>query len=507
MDSHYWPRPATPTSFVVTSPTGSATALEAVPSSTVHEVADTDGLWSPARRALTGGLVLTITLVAFESLAVATILPDVEDDLGGLGLYGWVFSAFFLGNLVGVVAAGQTTDRRGPATAYLLGLGLFVVGLVAGGLAPSMLVLVLARFVQGFGAGAVPATAYATIGRAYPERLRPRVFAVMSTAWVVPGLLGPGASSAISNAFGWRWVFLGLVPLALVAGAIALRPLRPLDIEPGPEREAVPNRLPAAVRVAGGAGLVLAGLSADTILLAVPLVLAGVALGMRALVVLVPDGTLRARPGLPAAVAVRGVLTFAFFGADAYLPLAITDGRGSTTLVAGLTLTASAITWTAGSWVQERFATRIAPDRLVSGGHLILLAGIAVAALALFTSLPLALFVVAWTVAGFGIGLAYSPISVTVLREAPPGQEGAATSGMQLTDTLGITLGTGFGGAAVGLGDVLGWAPERGIGIAWVMTAAMCVVGVVVGRRLPGLPVQAEERSGVPAEDGGLALG
>ena len=89
----------------------------------MHEEDRTDdGLWSPSRRALTGGLVLTITLVAFESLAVATILPDVEDDLGGLGLYGWVFSAFFLGSLVGVVVAGQTTDRRGPATAYLLGL-------------------------------------------------------------------------------------------------------------------------------------------------------------------------------------------------------------------------------------------------------------------------------------------------------------------------------------------------------------------------------------------------
>jgi len=114
---------------------------------------------------------------------------------------------------------------------------------------------------------------------------------------------------------------------------------------------------------------------------------------------------------------------------------------------------------------------------------------------------------VAWTVAGFGIGLAYSPISVTVLREAPSGQEGAATSGMQLTDTLGITLGTGLGGAAVGLGDAVGWAPESGIGIAWAMTAVMCIVGVVVGRRLPGLPVQPEERRGVPAEDGGLPLG
>src|SRR3954454_19367898 len=162
-------------------------------------------VWSPERRALTTGLVATITLVAVESLAVSTILPDIKDDLGGIGLYGWVFSAFFLGNLVGVVIAGQTTDRRGPGAAYLMGLGLFTVGLLVGGLAPSMLVLVVGRCIQGIGAGAVPATAYASIGRAYPEQLRPRVFAIMSTAWVVPGLVGPGIASTVSNSFGWRW--------------------------------------------------------------------------------------------------------------------------------------------------------------------------------------------------------------------------------------------------------------------------------------------------------------
>ena len=451
------------------------------------DLEEAEGLWSPRHRALTGGLVLTITLVAFESLAVATILPDVEDDLGGLGLYGWVFSAFFLGSLVGVVVAGQTTDRRGPAAAYLLGLGLFVAGLVAGGLAPSMLVLVVARFVQGLGAGAVPATAYASIGRAYPARLRPRVFATMSTAWVVPGLLGPGASSAIAHAVGWRWVFLGLVPIALVAGAIALRPLRPLDVVPDPvgAGEVPPSRLPAAVRVAAGAGVVLAGLSADTVLLAVPLVVAGVVLGTRPLLGLVPAGTMRAAPGLPAAVAVRGILTFAFFGADAYLPLAITDVRGSTTLVAGLTLTASALAWTAGSWAQERFVQRVGADRFVSVGHAVLLVGIALAGLALWDAVPLAVFVGAWTVAGFGIGMAYSPISLVVLSEAPTGQEGAASAAMQLTDLLGVALGTGAGGAAVGLGDVLGWAPEVGIGIAWVVAAAAAVLGIAVGRRLP----------------------
>jgi hypothetical protein len=68
--------------------------------------AQRDGLFAPARRALTIGLVLTVTLVAFEALAVVTILPVIKDDLGGLRLYGWVTSAFFLGTLVGIVVTG-----------------------------------------------------------------------------------------------------------------------------------------------------------------------------------------------------------------------------------------------------------------------------------------------------------------------------------------------------------------------------------------------------------------
>src|SRR6266545_4230723 len=132
--------------------------------------AQREGLFAPARRALTIGLVLTVTLVAFEALAVVTILPVIKDDLGGLRLYGWVTSAFFLGTLVGIVVAGSESDRRGPGPPYVLGILLFAAGLVIGGLAPSMLILVLARALQGIGAGAIPATAYAAIAAATPRR-------------------------------------------------------------------------------------------------------------------------------------------------------------------------------------------------------------------------------------------------------------------------------------------------------------------------------------------------
>ena len=172
-----------------------------------------DGIWAPARRALTVGLVLAVTFVAFEALAVATVLPLVGRHLGDLRLYGWVFTAFLLASLIGIVVAGTLADRVPLGQPMLAGLALFAVGLVIGGTAPDMAVLVAGRAVQGLGAGVVPAVAYVAISRCYPEGARPRMFAVLSTAWVVPGLAGPGIAALVAAAVGWRWVFLGLIQI------------------------------------------------------------------------------------------------------------------------------------------------------------------------------------------------------------------------------------------------------------------------------------------------------
>jgi MFS family permease len=95
------------------------------------------GLWAPQTRALTASLVLTVTFVASEALAVVTVTPAVVRDLGGLRLYGWVFSAFMLGSVIGIVVAGREADRRGPAIPFVGGLVPFASGLAVAGLAPS----------------------------------------------------------------------------------------------------------------------------------------------------------------------------------------------------------------------------------------------------------------------------------------------------------------------------------------------------------------------------------
>jgi MFS family permease len=440
------------------------------------------GLLAPSRRGLTIGLVLTITLVAFEALAVITILPAIKDDLNGIRLYGWATSAFQLGVMVGIVVAGGQADRRGPVPPFLAGIALFAVGLVVGGLAPTMLVLVIGRGLQGLGAGAVPAVSYAVIGRSFPEALRPRVFAVLSTAWVIPGLVGPAASALVAERFGWRWVFLGLLPLVLGAAALALPSLR--RIGPPPEPVSPTGRLGKAVAVAAGAGLVLAGLSSRSPLAGVALVAAGLLVGVVPLRRLLPPGTLAARPGLPVTVLARGLLTFAFFGADTYVPLAITAVRHQSTAVASVAVTAATLSWTAAAWVQERKASAVPGRRLIRVGFLIVATGIALELAALFPGVPVAVGVAGWAVGGFGIGLAYSPLSLIVLGEAPSGQEGVASASLQLADTLGVALGAGLGGVLVAVGAAAG-QPERGIAGAFALTAMVAVTAAVLARRVP----------------------
>jgi MFS family permease len=452
------------------------------------------GLWSPQRRALTAGLVLTITFIASEALAVVTIMPVVAHDLGGLSLYGWVFSAFMLGSMVGIVSAGRQADRHGPARPFLGGLVLFGAGLAIAGLAPTMLVLISGRFLQGVGAGAVPAIAYVAIGRSLPEDLRARMMAVLSTAWVVPGLAGPAASAAVAGIFGWRWVFLGLLPLVAVTGSLALPALFRLGRQPrvGATAAAGVNaehRLIDGLAAAAGAGLILAGLTlaagSGQVLGGIGVLGLGVVIIVPSLRRLLPAGTFTARPGLPAVILCRGLLTFTFFGADAYVTLTITTVRHHTPALAGVAVTGATVAWTGGAWLQSRLNGRWEARRLVGYGLGIIAIGLAAMALVLLPAIPVDVGLIAWTVAGFGMGLAFAPTSLLMLREAPVGREGWASASLSLADVLGTALGIGTGGAAVAAAAARGWPLAAGVGIAFAIAGAGAVVLAVASRRLP----------------------
>ena len=218
-------------------------------------------------------------------------------------------------------------------------------------------------------------------------------------------------------------------------------------------------------------GAVLAAISGPPLWVAVPLLAVAAPVAVRTFVALVPEGTLRLAPGMPAAVLVRGILTFAFFGADAYVSLTFQDVRDQPTWVAGVALTGCTLGWTAGAWVQQRWILTAGPRRVVATGFAFLAVGIA-GMFGALGDLPIPLCDRRLV----GRRLRHRPGLLTAVghrarpRRARPG--GRRRSSLQLADVLGVALGTGLGGAFVALGDAQGWATRSALELAFPVTLA-----------------------------------
>lgn len=445
----------------------------------------TEGIWSAERRLLTIGLIGLVTAVAFEGLAVSTVMPATADELRGLGLYGWAFSAFWLTNLLGITLAGGDADRHGPQRAFVAGVGLFATGLAVAAVAPSMPVLVAARAVQGLGSGAIGAVVYVVLARAYPAVIHPRMLAVMSSAWVVPGLIGPAIAAWVTAALDWRWVFGGLIVPVLVLGVLAWQPISTLEPVAGPGGDRG-RRAGAAVGLAAGGLLVLAGPSAGNLPLSVAMVAGGMVLTVLALRDLLPAGALRLRRGAAAVPVVVFGTALAFFGAATYIPLALTDVRGTGLEAGALALSASTVTWAVGSWLQARLAPRGWRRGLVGIGTVLMAAAIGITSLVLLPGVPVVLATIGWAVAGLGMGLAYTTLSLMTLESAEAGREGAASAALQLTFTLGTAFGAGIGGVWVALADGGHLPLASAIGITLALTAVVVLLAAAASPRLPG---------------------
>ncbi len=442
------------------------------------------GVWDRGHRSLTIGLILTVSMGAFEALAVATILPAAVADIGGLELYGWVFSGFMLANLVGISVGGSAADRVGVGRPYVAGSVLFAAGLLGAGCAASMPIVVVSRVAQGFGAGAISSVAYVAVARAYGPEARPRMLAMLASAWVVPGLIGPAVAGSVADHVGWRWVFLGLAPYTAAAASLTVPALHRLARTAPLADKKAPTL--AALRLALGTGAALFGVTLKSIPLAAALIGLGATLAVPALRHLVPRGTLRARPGLPAAIATLGLLNFAFFGAEAFLPLTLTALHGQSTTMAGIALTAATLSWTSGAWIQERLVQHRSRRAVVSVGLFLTLCGIGGIATLDLPGVPALIAIPTWGIAGLGIGLAYTTLTLVILDVAPAGDEGAASAAMQLVAVLGTALGTGLGGAAVALTTTAGRSPRSGIALVNAATMLAAGVAIAAARGLPG---------------------
>jgi len=415
------------------------------------------------RARLSAGLALTEFVAGMQSLVVTAAMPKVLKDLGGVEFYGTVFSGYFLSGLVSIPLAGRAADREGPTRPFVRGMFVFALGTALCAMAPSMPLLAVARVVQGYGAGAAYTIAYGVIAKAYPSPARPRMLAVLTFTWVVSGLVAPSIGSILATTVGWRWAFVVILPLLLLAGVLTVPGLAGLRGES--EQARVTPTWPLVLAAASGLGLVAA---ANVHWWSIPIAAVATVAALLALQRLMPRGWLRAAPGAASAVTLNLLLYLGFFTADSFITLLLTEVRGVSLAEAGVVVTLVAISWSLASWWQSRAITRYAPALLSFGGSAAFVLGTA-CVLALLFGAPLWLGYAGWTVAGAGAGIAFPTIMLASMDYAALGDETSAMAARFVSGRIGIILGTGLGGAAVAI------AHDAGRPLAWGLSAVFAL--------------------------------
>jgi MFS family permease len=447
-------------------------------------------LFAPSRRMTTIGLLLLVSMVAFEAMGVGTAMPALVADIGAVSLYAWPFVAFMAAGVFGTVLGGRWCDVAGPRIPLVAAPVMFGAGLLVAGTATGMTQLLVGRVLQGWGAGAVTVASYVLIAVVYPERSHPAVFGLMSSAWVLPSLIGPPVAGVVTERLSWHWVFLGLVPVVVLAVGLVVPAMRRLT-RPAPGVSGLPRRRGLVLAALGAAVAVsaLSWASQRWTFSAAEVAAAAVLLLVPSMRRLLPAGVFRARRGVPAVVAARGLLAGVFFTANSYLPLMLTSTHHWTLATAGLPLVVGSLGWSAAAAWQGRHPDLPRP-RLLRLGCSLLTAGTAGLLLVApawgtaWLALPL------WAIAGIGMGLGFSSVSFLLLQQSSVGDVGFHSSAAQMSDQLTTAILIGAGGALLAM---LG-APAIALPVLLAVLAGLGVLGATLAGRAAGTPAVTASR-------------
>lgn len=406
---------------------------------------------------LNGGMLL----FAINQYVVATIMPSVVADLGGVGFLTWSFSLFAVGAIIGAAGAGPSRERWGTKRAYA-GAGLVLgIGLLGSAFASDMLTLVSWRFVQGIGGGAVAAQSYGLVAVMFPESLRGRVLGTVSTTWGIATLGGPAFGAAFSDAGLWRWAFGLLVPLTVVFALVAWRyvPGQPPDAS---RRSAMPWWRLALF------GIAVLCFSATSLTSNIwnQAALAVIAIAM-ATAAFVRDARAEQRI-FPRDVTVitseLGALCWIFFLVSimvafvgTYTTFYLQELHDVAPLSAGYLFAIVSFTWTGGALLVAQQPIARATTLIIGGLVLMVAASAAIAAT--LDPGPLWAIALALSSMGFGIGFLNNPAIQKVIVAAPEGEQQRAGTSVQAIRNIGMSFGAAIAGtiaASAGLEDGTG---------------------------------------------------
>jgi EmrB/QacA subfamily drug resistance transporter len=395
-------------------------------------------------------ILLSLFMAAMEATVVATAMPTVVTDLGGLELYGWVSAAYMLASVVTIPLYGKLADIHGRKPVMLFGLAVFLVGSMASGLSHTMLQLIAFRAVQGVGAGALQPMALTIVGDIFRTEERARIQGVFGAVWGVAGMVGPLLGGVIVRLVSWRWVFFVNVPFGLLSAAVLAFAFR----------ETVTKR-PARLDVLGatllGASIVSLLLGANRI--AVHLTLPGAALLLLAFVAV----ERRTRePLLPLALLGRRVIAVssvlgALLGAVMmvtliYVPLFVQAVLHGSPTDAGGSVAPMLVGWPIASTLSGRLLPRFGFRPLVTCGAAVVMASaIALACTLAARAEPASPWALRAETAGLGVGmgLANTALLIAVQASVAWRERGIATASTMFFRTIGGALAVGALGAVL----------------------------------------------------------
>lgn len=393
-------------------------------------------------------LMLSLFMAALEATVVATAMPTVVGDLGGIHIYSWVFTAYLLTSTISVPIYGKLADLYGRKPVLLFGIALFLFGSIASGEASSMSQLIAFRAIQGLGAGSMQPMALTIVGDIFNIEERGKMQGFFGSVWAVAGLIGPMLGGLIVQHLSWHWIFFINVPFGFAAMAIIFFALQ--------ERI---EKKPHVLDIAGSAFL-MAGVTALLVgTSGGAMAIYGFAGSAVLLMIFAYVETHAAEPVLPFPIFRRPVIAVSslagaliggsMFATMTYVPLFAQGVMGVSPTEAGSAMTPMLVGWPAASAIAGRMLTRVGYRPLIRVGlGLTALSAIAIAVFALSVK-SLWLFWAATLFFGIGLGLANMALLIAVQTSVHWEQRGIVTASTMFFRTIGGMLALGVAGGVL----------------------------------------------------------
>lgn len=386
--------------------------------------------------------VLAVGIIALEfaaavtSFVAATLLPVIAADLDARDRLGLLIAGSTLGLFVALALASRVLRRLGARGTLVVGMLAYLGGLALAATAGNAWTFAIGQFANGLAGGLLAVFGISSAIRHLDERMRVRVVAASSAMWLVPALVGPAATLGLAHLAGWRWTLLLPVPFVLFGRLLIVRTVRDEPPEP-----AAAHPLGRTLLIPLGAAAVV--LSADWW----PPAIAGALVALAGMITLLPRGTVRLRRGTPAALGAMVLFAVGYFGADGLITVLLTAGYGVSLGQAAIVLSAAPLAWAVTSLLATRFARHFPAAGLG-------MTALGTSALALGGSFAVAL--VAWTVAGIGVGLAYPGLYVRATTAGEGGLTATELATAVITaECTGQLLGRAAGGTLSSAGGLV----------------------------------------------------